>query len=171
MNNHMRLAIILFSRLLIGAIVALLAATSRAQSLPDGVELGMTVPQLRQAVGTLKPVPHPLRMAGGLIGAWTSQSVVIAGVDVAPTYFFAGGQLRRIEYLASSLVDEMSFDAVLAWARAQWGAELSSLSPEGAYANWAQGEVDVYLQQAGGTQPSQLRLVIKRRVLKNAGEL
>ena len=50
-------------------------------------------------------------------------------------------------------------------------AELSSQSPEGAYANWAQGEVDVYLQRAGGTQPSQIRLVVKRRVLKNANEL
>src|SRR6478609_7145632 len=162
----------MFSRLLIGAIVALLlSAISHAQSLPDGVELGMTVAQLQQAVGTLKPVPHPIRMAGGLIGSWTSQPVAIAGVEVAPTYFFAGGQLRRVEYLASSPVDEMSYDAVLAWARGQWGAELSSQSPEGAYATWAQGEVDVYLQRVGSTQPGQLRLVIKRRVLKNASEL
>src|SRR6478609_11121011 len=103
----------MFSRLLIGAIVALLfSATSRAQSLPDGVELGMTVAQLQQAVGTLKSVPHPVRMSGGLIGSWTSQAIVIAGVEVTPTYFFAGGQLRRIEYLASSPVDEMSYDAV-----------------------------------------------------------
>ena len=65
----------------------------------------------------------------------------------------------------------MSYDAVLAWARAQWGAELSSQGSEGAYANWAQGDVDVYLQRVGGTQPSQLRLVVKRRVLKNANEL
>ena len=70
----------MFSRLLIGAIVALLSATSRAQSLPDGVELGMTVAQLQQAVGTLKPVPRPVRMAGGLVGSWTSQAVAIAGV-------------------------------------------------------------------------------------------
>jgi hypothetical protein len=161
----------MFSRLLIGAIVALLCATSRAQSLPDGVELGMSVAQLQQAVGTLKSVPHPARMAGGLVGSWTSRAVAIAGVELAPTYFFATGQLRRIEYLASSPVDEVSYDAVLAWARKQWGAELSSQSPEGAYANWAQGEVDVYLQRVGGTQSSQIRLVVKRRVLKNASEL
>ena len=92
-------------------------------------------------------------MAGGLIGSWTSQAVVIAGVQVIPTYFFAGGQLRRVEYVASSLVDEMSFDAVTAWARGQWGAELSSQSPEGAFPHWAQGEVDAYLQRAGGTPP------------------
>ena len=167
----MRPTITLFSRLLIGAIFALLSATSHAQSLPDGVELGMTVAQLQQAVATLKPVPRPVRMAGGLVGSWTSQAVTIAGIEVAPTYFFANGQLRRIEYLAPSPVDEMSYDAVLAWARAQWGAELSSQGSEGAYANWAQGDVDAYLQRVGATQPSQLRLVVKRRVLKNANEL
>lgn len=135
----------------------------QAQALPGGVQLGMTVPQLQQAVPGLHPVPRPARLAGGLVGSWAGPAVDVAGVSLAPTFFLAEGQLRRVEYLAAP----GSFDALLAWGRAAWGPELASQSPEGAYATWTSGELDAYLQQAGST----VRLVLKRRILKDDSEL
>jgi len=140
-------------------------SAAQAQMLPAGVQLGMSVQQLRQAVPALRPVPHPARLAGGLVGRWAGPSVRVAGVTLTPTFFFAGGHLARVEYVAPA-PDARSFDALLAWGRGKWGPELAQRSPEGAYASWAQGDVDAYLQQA-----SRVRLVIKRRVVKDASTL
>ncbi len=146
-------------------------ATLHAQDLPAGVALGMTVQQLKQAVAGLAPVPRPARLAGGLVGSWVGPPLQLAGVDLTPTYFFAQGQLRRVDYLAADRQSATAFDALLAWARAAWGQELASQAPEGAYASWTQGELDAYLQQTSVAGRPQVRLVIKRRVLKDAGEL
>jgi hypothetical protein len=95
----------------------------------------------------------------------------VAGVDLAPTFYFADGQLQRVEYLAAPVASGQAFESLLAWGRAAWGTELSSQGPEGAYANWATADADVYLQQSAGARGVQLRLVVKRRILKGAGEL
>lgn len=142
-----------------------------AQDLPAGVSLGMTVPQLQQAVAGLTPVPRPARLAGGLVGSWAGPALQLAGVDLTPTFFMAQGQLRRVDYLAADRHSATAFDALLAWARTAWGQELASQAPEGAYASWTQGELDAYLQQTSATGRPQVRLVIKRRALKEAGEL
>lgn len=138
--------------------------------LPGGGVLGMSVPQLQEAQPALKRVPHPARMAGGLVGMWSAAAVPVAGLALVPTYYFAEGQLRRVEYLAAT-GGPAAFDALLSWARAAWGAELAQAAPEGAYASWATDDVDAYLQLAGNTAGAQVRLVIKQRVLKDAGEL
>lgn len=152
-------------------ILSLLPAFAQAQALPGGVQLGMTVPQLQQAVSALRPVARPARLAGGLVGGWSGPVVDVAGVALVPTFFFAEAQLRRIEYLAAGDDGAAGFDALLAWGRAAWGAELAARNPEGAYASWSSDELDVYLQLAQAAQRPQLRLVIKRRVLKDASEL
>jgi hypothetical protein len=58
---------------------------------------------------------------------------------------------------------------LLAWARRGWGAELAANAPEGTYASWSGDDGDVYLQKPASGGP--VRLVVKRRVLKDAGEL
>lgn len=144
-------------------------APAQAQGLPGGVALGMTVPQLQEAQPALTRVPHPARLAGGLVGHWSGQAVV-AGVSLVPTFFFADGQLQRVEYLASD-AGPAAYDALLAWGRKAWGTELAANEPEGAYASWSGEDLDAYLQLASAARGGRLRLVIKRRVLKDAGEL
>ena len=154
------------SRLVLAAL-ACVAAAAHAQSLPGDVTLGMTVPELQQARPTLKHVAHPARLAGGLVGSWSDASVPVAGVAFTPTFFFAEGRLERIEYLARD-GGAANYATLLAWGRRTWGAELASTAPEGSYATWAIGDTDAYLQLAHGEQ---LRLIVKHRALKDAGEL
>jgi hypothetical protein len=146
-------------------------ASAQAQDLPGAVQLGMTPQQLRQVVPDLQPVHRPVRLAGGLVGSWTGPPAALAGVPMAPTYFFADGELRRIEYLASSDADAQAYDALLAWGRKTWGPELASQGPEGAYATWNSDTTEVYLQRTGDARRPQLRLVIKAAAGKDASEL
>ncbi len=151
--------------------LALLPVAGRAQALPGGAQLGMSAEQLQQAVPALERVARPVRMGGGLAGNWRGPGVDIGGIRMAPTYFFAEAQLRRIEYMAAPGAGANAFDALLAWGRAAWGAELASQEPEGRYAAWKAGDVDAYLQQTSVQQQAQVRLVVQRRVQKDAGEL
>lgn len=150
--------------------VAIMTVSAHAQAIPGGVELGMTLPQLRQAQPALKRVRHPVRLAGGLVGSWSAHAIEVAGVPLEPTFFFAEGQLQRVEYLARD-GGPASFDALRAWARGTWGADQGANDPESAYAYWASGEVDAYLQLADTAHGAQVRLVVKQRVLKDASEL
>jgi hypothetical protein len=153
------------------ACLAALLASAHAQALPDAVQLGMTPQQLRQAVPALQPVHRPVRLAGGLVGSWTGPPAALAGVAVAPTYFFADGELRRIEYLAPADADGHAYEALLSWGRRTWGPELASQGPEGAYATWNSDAMEVYLQRTGDARRPQLRLVIKATAGKDASEL
>ena len=153
------------------ACLATLLASAQAQDLPDAVQLGMTRQQLRQAVPGLKPVHRPVRLAGGLAGSWTGPAAVLAGVAMAPTYFFAEGELRRIEYLAPPDADAQAYDALLSWGRRTRGPELASQGPEGAYATWSSDATEVYLQRTSGARGPQLRLVIEAAAGKDASEL
>jgi hypothetical protein len=152
------------------ACFSLMVSTAHAQVLPGAAELGMTVQQLQQAV-PLRAVPHPAHLAGGLAGSWSGPAIVLAGVALTPTFFFAEGQLRRIEYLAFPDADAQGYDALLAWGRAAWGPELASEGPEGTYATWSSDTLDAYLQRTGDAHRPQLRLVVKRHMGKDAGEL
>ncbi|WP_239024241.1 hypothetical protein [Ramlibacter humi] len=152
------------------ALAAFACATSIAGPLPGGLSLGMTVPEMQQAQPGLKRVPHPARLAGGLVGSWSADEVRLAGVALLPTFYIADGQLARVEYLARE-GGPASYSSLLAWARGTWGAELASNAPEGSYASWEGEEVDAYLQLANTAAGPQTRLVIKRRVLKDASEL
>lgn len=147
----------------------LLPAAAHAQNLPGGAQLGMTAQQLREAVPALESVARPAHMSGGLAGNWRGPAVEVAGVRLVPTFFFADAQLRRVEYVASPAAG--AFGALLAWGRATWGTELASQEREGAYATWARGDVDAYLQQTHAPQHMQVRLVIRRSALKDASEL
>jgi hypothetical protein len=131
----------------------------------------MSLQQLQQAVPALKPVAHPAHLAGGLVGRWSGPAIELAGAALTPTFFFAEAQLRRVEYLAAAEDGAAAFDPLLAWGRAAWGPELASRNPEGAYATWANGEVDAYLQQAIAPQGPRVRLVIKRRLVKDGSDL
>jgi hypothetical protein len=153
---------------LLSACLGLLACAAGAQALPGGVALGMSPQELRQAQPVLVPVRHPPRLAGGLVGKWSGPGVDVAGVALAPTFFFADEQLERVEYLALAGAGAQAFDALLAWGRTAWGPELASRGPEGDYATWTTDALDVYLQHAGA---GQVRLVIKRHVEKDASEL
>lgn len=155
---------------LAAACIAIASFAAHAQSLPGGFTLGMTVPQLQQAEPALRRVPHPARLAGGLVGSWSGHAIDVAGVALTPTFFFAEGQLRRVEYLARD-GGPAAFAALLAWARGMWGEELAANAPEGAYASWEREDTQVYLQRAGAARGEQVRLVTKQRVLKDAGEL
>ena len=161
----------LLARALASLSITLLALAAHAQALPDGARLGMTAQQLRDVVPGIARVPHPVRMAGGLVGSWRGPVVDIAGVPLAPTYFLAEGELRRIEYVADAGAAADAYETLLAWGRSAWGPELASQGSEGAYASWTGDTLQAYLQLAGGGQRPQLRLVLKLRSSKDASEL
>src|SRR5881398_1038512 len=92
----------LLPRAIVALSLALSAVVAHAQALPGGAQLGMNAQQLREAIPALQRVPRPVRMAGGLVGNWRGPSVAIGGVPLAPTFFFAEGELRRIEYVADA---------------------------------------------------------------------
>jgi hypothetical protein len=152
-----------------GACIAAAAATP-PPALPGGAALGMSLAQLQQVQPALKRVPRPARLAGGLLGSWSAEAVDAAGIALTPTYFFGDGELQRVEYLASRASPD-AFAALLAWGRGNWGAELAANDPDGAYASWSHDDIDAYVQLANTAHGAQLRLVVKRRVLKEAGEL
>lgn len=168
--RSMSLAFSPWRRALALACLAGLMASAQAQDLPGAVQLGMTPQQLQQAEPGLQPVHRPVRLAGGLVGSWSGPPVALGGVAMAPTYFFAEGGLRRIEYLAPD-ADAQAYDALLAWGRRNWGQELASQGPEGAYATWSSDAMEVYLQRTGDARRPQLRLVIKAATGKDASEL
>ncbi|MDB5958089.1 hypothetical protein [Ramlibacter sp.] len=151
--------------------LALLAFAADAQFLPGGAQLGMNAQQLREAVPALQRVPRPVHMAGGLAGNWRGPALEIAGVPLAPTFFFADGELRRVEYVADARSAANAYESLLAWGRASWGPELASQGTEGTYAAWTTGQVQAYLQQSSGTSRAQLRLVVKLLAGRDGSEL
>jgi hypothetical protein len=150
--------------------LATAAAAPDPRSLPGGVTLRMTVPELQQAQPTVKRVPHPARLAGGLVGSWSGGAVDVAGLTLTPTFYFAEGQLERVEYLARD-GGATGYSALLAWARGSWGAELGATDPGSAYASWSTEAMDIYLQLASTAPGAPVRLVVKHRLLKDASEL
>jgi len=161
----------LLARAVVSLSITLLAVAAHAQALPGGAQLGMNAQQLRDVVPGLARVPRPVRMAGGLVGSWRGPAVDIAGVLLAPTYFLAEGELRRVEYVADADTAANGYESLLAWGRSLWGPELASQGSEGAYAAWTGDKLQAYLQLAGGGQRSQLRLVVKLRSTRDASEL
>lgn len=156
--------------MLVAAWLPIPSSAASPSSLPGGVALGMTVPQLQQVQPGLKRVPHPPRLAGGLVGSWSGGAVAVAGLALTPTFYLSDGQLQRIEYLARD-GGPAAFAALLGWARASWGAELAAADPDSALASWSTDDMDAYLQLASPGPTGPVRLVVKRRVLKDASEL
>ncbi|MEJ8811500.1 hypothetical protein WKW77_10525 [Variovorax ureilyticus] len=164
------------SRILsVGALVGATSVAAHAQALPPGVHLGMTAQELQAALPTAEPVSRPQRLSGGLLGSWRGEPAPIDGLMFKPTYYFAGGELRRIEYDASTqgLPDggETAFSTLLKWGRSEFGNELAALDPGSTYVSWSSGELDVILQRTGDARRANLRLIYKQRQLRDASEL
>jgi hypothetical protein len=163
------------SRALTGAVFVLAAAVAHAQALPPGVHLGMSADELRAALPGLEHVQRPLRMSGGLAGNWRAAPSVIAGLPFEPVFYFAGDELRRVEW--SAAVDQTpdlgaaAFGEILAWGRSSLGPELASNDPGSAYAAWVQGDTDIYAQRNSDPRHASVRLVYKMRVLQDGSEL
>ncbi|SEA67840.1 hypothetical protein [Variovorax sp. YR216] len=159
----------------VGALVGAASLAAHAQSLPPGVHLGMTAQELQAALPAAEPVPRPQRLSGGLLGSWRGEPATIGGLMFKPTYYFAGGELRRIEYDASTqgVPDggEAAFSSLLQWGRAAFGNELAALDPGSTYVSWSSGELDVLLQRTGDARRASLRLIYKQRQLRDASEL
>jgi hypothetical protein len=146
------------------------ASTASAQPVPGGFVLGMSAAQLQQADPGLARVAHPSRLAGGLVGNWSGSAVRLGDVTLTPTLFLAEGELRRVEYLARE-GSVAAYASLLSWARGEWGQELASNAPEGAYASWDTPEVQAYLQRTSTARGEQVRLVTRRKAAKDASEL
>ncbi|HEY2256685.1 MAG TPA: hypothetical protein VGI11_13690 [Variovorax sp.] len=163
------------SRALGALLLALAGGMAQAQALPPGVHLGMSADELRAALPGLEHVQRPQRLAGGLAGSWRAAPSIIAGLPFEPVFYFAGDELRRVEWSAST--DQLpdlgaaAFAEILAWGRGNFGPELASYDPSSAYAAWVQGDADVYAQRNSDPRHASVRLVYKIRVLKDGSEL
>lgn len=157
--------------------LGLLAAAGvlHAQALPSGVRLGMTADELRAALPGLERVQRPQRLAGGLAGTWRAAPTTMAGLRFEPVFFFAGGELRRVEWAAATDAQPdrgaAAFAEIIAWGRSNFGPELGSSDPGSAYAAWVQGDTDVYAQRISDPRHASVRLVYKSRQLRDASEL
>ncbi|WP_369654839.1 hypothetical protein [Variovorax sp. V213] len=160
----------------LGACAAVFAAQAlHAQALPPGVRLGMTSDELQAAMPAVHRVQRPQRLAGGLLGSWQAAPVSVAGLAFEPTFFFAGSQLRRVEFVASAqaLPDggAAAFAELVRWGRGAFGSELASNDPGTAYAAWTSEAADVYLQHVRDVRRASLRLVYKARQVRDGSEL
>ncbi len=159
----------------LGALGLLAAGALHAQALPSGVHFGMTAEELQATLPGVERVQHPQHLAGGLAGSWRAPATMVAGLLFEPVYFFAGSQLRRVEWVASAdaLPDlgAAAFARIVAWGRSNFGPELASSDPGSAYAAWVQGDTDVYAQRTSDPRRTSVRLVYKERQLKDASEL
>ena len=159
----------------LGVVTLGAAAAAGAQSLPPGVQLGMSPAELQAALPDAQRVARPQRLAGGLAGTWRGASTAIAGLTFEPTFYFAGTELRRVEWLADAgaLPDHgaSAFDALLGWGRGRFGNELASRDPGSRYAAWVADDTDVYAQLVEAERGPSVRLVYKTRQLRDASEL
>ena len=159
---------------LAGAALLISGAVS-AQSLPPGVQLGMSPAELQAALPDAQRVARPQRLAGGLAGTFRGAPTAIAGLDFEPTFYFAGAQLRRVEWAAAADAQPergaAAFDELVAWGRGRFGNELASRDPGNRYAGWIAGDTDVYAQLVESGRGASVRLVYKTRQLKDASEL
>ena len=151
------------------------AAVATAQSLPAGVQLGMSPAELQAALPEAQRVARPQRLAGGLAGTWRGAPVAMAGLRFEPTFYFAGAHLRRVEWTTGADVTPdqcaAAFDALLAWGRGRFGSELASRDPGSRYAAWVADDTDVYAQLVEAERGPSVRLVYKTRQLRDASEL
>lgn len=156
-------------------LLAAAAAALHAQALPAGVRLGMTAEELQGALPGLERVQRPQRLAGGLAGNWRAAPTAMVGLRFDPVFFFAGGQLRRVEWTAATDGQPdrgaAAFAEIVAWGRSNFGPELGSNDPGSAYAAWVQGDTDVYAQRTTDPRRASVRLVYKARQLRDASEL
>ncbi|WP_237288461.1 hypothetical protein [Variovorax sp. PAMC 28711] len=159
-------------------VLAFLAATgaAHAQGLPPGVRLGMTADALQSAL-PVERVVRPQRLAGGLVGSWRTAPIAMAGLPFEPTFFFAGGELKRVAYLTvtddPAQVPQLAaaFAELVQWGRAQFGHELGSSDPGSAYAAWSQGDADIYAQHTVDGRRATVRLVYKASQRKDGSAL
>jgi hypothetical protein len=163
------------SALAFAVFAALVHLPAQAQALPPGVHIGMSADDLQAAVPGVERVPRPLRLAGGLSGGWRAPPSVIGGLPFEPVFYFAGGQLRRIEWTAAAEgqadIAAAAFGRIVDWGRQSFGPELGSNDPGSAYAAWVDGDWDVYAQRSADARHASVRLVYKARQLKDGSEL
>ncbi|MBT2303540.1 hypothetical protein J7E70_24135 [Variovorax paradoxus] len=136
----------------------------------------MTADELQAALPGLERVQRPQRLAGGLAGNWRAAPATVAGLSFEPIFYFGGGQLRRVEWVAAAQAEPdlgaAAFAEIVAWGRSAFGPELSSSDPGSAYAAWVQGDTDVYAQRVtSDPRRASVRVVYKVRQQKDASEL
>lgn len=150
-------------------------AAAHGQALPSGVRLGMSVEALQAAVPGVERVHRPQRLAGGLAGNWHAAPTTLAGLTFEPVFFFASGELRRVEWVAAAEAQPdlgaATFAELVAWGRSRFGPELVSNDPGSAYAAWVDGDTDVYVQRTSDPRHASVRLVYKARQVRDASEL
>lgn len=166
----------LFSgRWLIAPSLFLAVASVHAQALPPGVRLGMSADELRAALPDVERVQRPQRLAGGLSGNWRAPPSVLAGLLFETTFFFAGGDLQRVESVAALQAESdrgaAAFAQLLDWGRSSFGPEAGARDPGSAYASWVSGDTDIYLQHVDSPQRATVRLVYKARQRKDGSAL
>lgn len=167
----------LVAALLVGAVGAVgLPSDAVAQELPAGVRLGMSVESLRETVPDVTRVNRPQRLAGGVAGTWHAPAVrLVDALAFEPIFFFGGGRLVRVEYVAAGIDapdrGEAAFAALRDWGRARFGAELATRDPGSEIAAWVDGDTDVYAQRTVDARGATVRLVHKARVVKDGRTL
>jgi len=137
--------------------------------------MGMTVDELRAALPSVEHVARPQRLSGGLAGTWRGAAALVAGLPLAPTFYFAGARLQRVEFAGSAAsapdLGAEAFSELVSWGRGAFGRELASNDGASQYAAWSQTDLDVYAQRIGDVHRASVRIVYAARERKDDSAL
>ena len=160
------------------ALALLFVGPALAQALPPAIHVGMSSDELQAAGLDLRRVSRPERMANGARGLW--QQTAQPGDDGLVfdiTYFVRGASVDRIDLQLAAAPDGpmAAYERIVATLRTQLGSELRSKESVGnslsETASWAAKDQDVAAYLSGARDAEKVRIVYKRRELKDASTL
>lgn len=157
--------------------MALPAIHARAQQLPPTVKPGMSLAELQATGIDLQRVQRPERMPNGTRGLWQSLQSGDDGLSFEATYFLRGTTVDRIDLVLVSAPDgnAAAFERIVGKLRGQFGPELRSQQSSGAAtdetASWSDDDQNIAAYSRGERGAEKIRVVYKRREVRNGDTL
>jgi hypothetical protein len=160
---------------LLFAMVCGLCTAAGAQGVLDNTALlGMTSNELASRLPAVQAVRPARRLSSGAIGSLRVADVLYEGLHFEQTLYLAHQKLQQTDLVMSSPAPDQ-VTALVQSLRTQLGPELASSfsTPDAvvATASWVSGDADVTLFYSAPPERPSVRLVIRQRQLRDAGEL
>jgi hypothetical protein len=150
-------------------------SAASAQALLDNTALlGMTAGELASRLPPTQAVRPSRRLSSGAVGSLRVPDALYEGLHFEQTLYMAHQKLQQTDLVMASPAPDQVM-ALLQSLRRQLGAELASSysTPDAVIdtATWVSGDADVMLFYSALPERPSVRLVIRQRQLRDAGEL
>ena len=150
------------------------SAASAQAVLDNTALLGMTAGELASRLPPTQAVRPSRRLSSGAVGSLRVPDALYEGLHFEQTLYMAHQKLQQTDLVMASPAPDQVM-ALLQSLRRQLGAELASSysTPDAVIdtATWVSGDADVMLFYSALPERPSVRLVIRQRQLRNAGEL